>query len=412
VARHIRAQDLPAPYATPSAHNDVNVVRRPEGAELKVPPGFVVHRFASGLDRPRLMRVAPNGDVFIAESSARRIKVLRAKPGADKPDTIEVFASGLHHPFGIAFYPLGDNPQWVYVGDRNRVVRFPYRSGDLKARGKAEVVVGNIPSPGHATRDVVFSKDGSRMFVSVGSASNVGEEMPRLDRRRLEAWKDNHALGAAWGKEQDRAAVLAFDPQGHKKRLFATGIRNCVGMALNPTTGDLWCSVNERDGLGDNLVPDYVTRVREGGFYGWPWYYIGGHQDPRQKGQRADLKGKVRAPDVLIEAHSASMQMVFYQGDQFPAAYRGDAFVAQHGSWNRARRTGYKVIRVRMKNGVPTGVYEDFLTGFVLDGKRAWGRPVGVAVMRDGSLLVSEDGNGTLWRVSYSQPAATGSSGR
>jgi glucose/arabinose dehydrogenase len=244
------------------------------------------------------------------------------------------------------------------------------------------------------------------MFVSVGSDSNVGESMGRLDAKRLQAWQTQHTLGAAWGDEEKRAAVLAFDPQGKNEKVFATGIRNCVGMAVQPATGDLWCSTNERDGLGDNLVPDHITRVREGAFYGWPWYYIGAHEDPRLKGQRPDLKDKVTVPDVLIQAHSASMQLAFYDGSQFPAEYRGDAFAAEHGSWNRSHRTGYKVIRVRLKDGKPTGVYEDFITGFVVDDGHAWGRPVGVAVLHDGSLLVSEDGNGTIWRVTYRGAAA------
>jgi glucose/arabinose dehydrogenase len=406
VARYIRPDDLPAPHASASSSNSVNVVRRPNGAALKVPPGFAIEQYASGLNRPRLMRVAPNGDVFVAETSGGRIKVMRAKSGAAKPDAIEVFASGLGHPFGIAFYPSGENPQWVYVASTDQVVRIPYRSGDLKARGKPEVIVSKLPTGGHSTRDVVFSKDGTRMFVSVGSDSNVGESMGRLDAKRLQAWQTQHTLGAAWGDEEKRAAVLAFDPQGKNEKVFATGIRNCVGMAVQPATGDLWCSTNERDGLGDNLVPDHITRVREGAFYGWPWYYIGAHEDPRLKGQRPDLKDKVTVPDVLIQAHSASMQLAFYDGSQFPAEYRGDAFAAEHGSWNRSHRTGYKVIRVRLKDGKPTGVYEDFITGFVVDDGHAWGRPVGVAVLHDGSLLVSEDGNGTIWRVTYRGAAA------
>jgi hypothetical protein len=400
VVRHIRPSDLPKPYATSSASNRVSVVPRPQGAELKVPPGFAISLYASGLANPRLLRVAPNGDVFVAETGAGRIKVLRPKAGSDKPEAVEVFASGLSQPFGIAFYPA-DNPQWVYVANSGSVVRFPYRSGDLMARGRPEVVVPKLPTGGHSTRDIVFSKDGARMFVSVGSESNVGEGMGRRNRTRLETWRHGHALGAAWGGEENRAAVLVFDLQGKSQRLFATGLRNCVGMAVQPATGDLWCSTNERDSLGDDLVPDIITRVREGAFYGWPWYYIGANEDPRHKDGRPDLKDRVTVPDVLVEAHSASMQMAFYDRDQFPAAYRGDAFAAEHGSWNRSRRTGYKVIRVRLKNGAPTGEYEDFVTGFVIDDRHAWGRPVGVAVMHDGSLLVSEDGNGTIWRVTY-----------
>jgi hypothetical protein len=207
-------------------------------------------------------------------------------------------------------------------------------------------------------------------------------------------------LGSAWDAEDHRADVLVFDAEGKSERIFATGIRNCVGLAVHPKTGDLWCSTNERDGLGDDLVPDYVTRVKDGGFYGWPWYWLGNHEDPRLKGERPDLAGKVTAPDVLLQSHSASLQLTFYDGKMFPAEYRGDGFAAFHGSWNRARRTGYKVVRVLQKDGVPTGEYEDFLVGFVADGQSVWGRPVGVTVAQDGSLLVSEDGNGTIWRVS------------
>jgi hypothetical protein len=238
------------------------------------------------------------------------------------------------------------------------------------------------------------------MLVSVGSGGNAGEGMGRPPGG-LEVWSRVHPLGASWGSEIDRAAVLAFDPDGKNQKIFATGIRNCVGLAIQPQTATPWCSTNERDGLGDDLVPDYVTRVREGAFYGWPWFYLGDHQDPRHPGQRADLKGKITMPDVLLQAHSASLGLTFYNGSNFPAEYRGDAFAAEHGSWNRSKRTGYKVIRIRLKDGVPTGEYEDFVTGFVVDDSKVWGRPVGVAVAHDGALLISEDGNGTIWRVSH-----------
>jgi len=195
--------------------------------------------------------------------------------------------------------------------------------------------------------------------------------------------------------------VLAFDPEGKRLGVFATGIRNCVGLTTHPVTGDLYCSTNERDGLGDNLVPDYVTRVREGAFYGWPWFYLGANEDPRHPGQRADLKDKITLPDVLLQAHSASLGLTFYNGSQFPSEYSGDGFAAEHGSWNRSKRTGYKVIRIRLKDGVPSGEYQDFVTGFVIDDNNVWGRPVGVAVAHDGALLVSEDGNGTIWRITH-----------
>jgi glucose/arabinose dehydrogenase len=402
LSRRITPADLPPPGATPSAGNGPRVAARPRGAVPQVPPGFKAALFASGLSGPRAMRVAPNGDIFVAETWAGRIRVLRAADGADKASENAVFAAGLDGPFGLAFYPAGPDPQWLYVAMTGAVVRFPYRAGDLKARGAAQTIVARLPSGGsHSTRDIAFSNDGARMFVSVGSASNAAEGMRGRYPEGLASFEAEHGAGASWGRETDRAVVLAFDPQGHGRKTFATGIRNCVGLAVHPQTGDAWCSVNERDGLGDDLVPDYVTRVREGAFYGWPWFYVGANEDPGHRGERPDLKNKVTVPDVLIQAHSASLQLAFYTGTQFPPEYRGDAFAAEHGSWNRAKRTGYKVIRVKAKDGVPTGEYEDFVTGFVLDDNAVWGRPVGVAVAHDGSLLVSEDGNGTIWIVRY-----------
>jgi len=395
--RLIRPQDLPAPG--PSSANVSRIVPRPPGAMPQVPPGFKVELFAEGLDGPRIIRTAPNGDIFVAETRAGRIRVLRSADGAGKPGVNEAFASGLHSPFGIAFFPSGSAPQWVYVANTDSVVRFPYRSGDLKASGPAETIVAKLPVGGHSTRDIAFTPDNARMLVSVGSASNIGDGMGKPPGG-LEAWASRQPLGAAWGYETDRAAVLSFDPDGKNMRIFATGIRNCVGLAIQPGNGTPWCSTNERDGLGDDLVPDYVTRVKEGAFYGWPWFYIGNHEDPRHGDARPDLKDKITVPDVLLQAHSASLGLAFYQGGNFPPEYRGDAFAAEHGSWNRSKRTGYKVIRIRLKDGVPTGEYEDFVTGFVVNDSAVWGRPVGVTVARDGALLISEDGNGTIWRVS------------
>jgi glucose/arabinose dehydrogenase len=277
-------------------------------------------------------------------------------------------------------------------------VRFAYRNGDLAARGEPETIVPRLPTGGHYTRDVVFSPDGSTMFVSVGSGSNAGERMGKLDPAELSAWTSQHPLGASWGNETDRAAVLAFDPDGRDRRVYATGIRNCVGLAVG-SNGDVWCSTNERDSIGDDVPPDYITRVREGAFYGWPWYYIGGNEDPRHKGERLDLKDKVTVPDVLLQAHSASLGLAFYNGRQFPAEYRGNLFAAEHGSWNRSKRTGSKVVRVIMQDGKPTGEYEDFATGFVVNDASAWGRPVGVTVTPDGALYVSDDAGGTIWRI-------------
>jgi hypothetical protein len=404
VTRKIAPSDLPPAEVHLSVALPA-VVPRPAGAELKTLPGFTVTPFAK-LDAPRQVRIAPNGDIFVAESDPGRIRVLRAADGAAKPSDDQVFAEGLNHPFGIAFYPPAD-PQWVYVANTNSVVRFPYRSGDLKARGPAETIVPSLPRGGHWTRDVVFTPDGKTMFVSVGSQSNVAEEVAKKTPAEALTWQADHALGADWGAEENRADVLLLDPAGRGEHVFASGIRNCVSMAINPSTGALWCVTNERDLLGDNLPPDYVTQVKSGGFYGWPWYYIGAHEDPRRAGERPDLKDKITVPDVLIQPHSAPLGITFYEAKggpaAFPAEYRGDAFVTLHGSWNRGKRTGYKVVRVKLQNGRPTGEYEDFLTGFVADDKGVWGRPVGVAVAHDGALLVTDDGGNMLWRVAYAK---------
>lgn len=387
VRRRITAADLPKPYTTRSVDNGPRLVKRPADAWPKVPANFKVEEFATGLENPRLLRTAPNGDIFVAESRAGRVRVMRASDGASKPSANEVFASGLDRPFGIAFYPSGANPQYVYIANTGQVLRFAYRNGDLTARSKPEIIVPDIPGGGqlrgggHWTRDIAFSNDGKKMFVSVGSFSNANENGNENEERR--------------------ADILEYNPDGTGFRIYAYGIRNAVGIAVHPQTGDLWASVNERDELGDDLVPDYITRIRDGGFYGWPWFYIGSNQDPQHPGKHPELRDKVIVPDVLLQAHSASLQMTFYTGSQFPKEYTNDAFAAEHGSWNRARRTGYKVIRVPLKNGATTGEYEDFMTGFVTPDGNVWGRPVGVTVAKDGALLVTDDGANTIWRISY-----------
>ncbi len=386
VRRKLTIADLAIPYDTPSANNHPRIVRRPDGAWPKAPEGFAVTQFADGLIEPRVIVRAPNNDLFVAESRAGRLRVLRDGDGDGKPELIEIFATRLERPFGIAFFPPGPEPQFVYVGNTGSVVRFPYHNGEIKARGEAEMIVANIPTGreqvgggGHWTRDLQFSADGKTLFVSVGSRSNVDDD----------------------AAEKRRAMILAFDPDGKNERTFASGIRNPVGLTIHPRTGQLWTSANERDGLGDNLVPDYITHVEEGGFYGWPWYYLGTHEDPRHKGKHPELKAKAIVPDVLVQSHSASLDLVFYDGKQFPEEYQLDAFAAEHGSWNRARRTGYKLIRIPMKDGKATGEYEDFLVGFVTPEGNVWGRPVGVAVAGDGALLVTDDGSGSIWRVTY-----------
>lgn len=387
--RKITVQDLPAPYFTESASNGPQVVARPRDAWPKAPAGFSVQQYATGLDNPRLIRTAPNDDFFLAESSSGKIRVFRGITVDGKPEQAGVFATGLHEPYGIAFYPPGDNPQWVYVGNTDSVVRFPYQNGDLKASGRAQHVVDLPHSGGHWTRDVRFTNDGKKMFVAVGSGSNVDDPDTTPN-------------------EKNRADILQFNPDGSGMRVYAYGIRNAGGgLAINPKTGELWCSVNERDGLGDNLVPDYITHVEEGGFYGWPWWYMGSHQDPRHAGKHPELRDKAIVPDVLLQPHSASLELTFYEGKQFPAEYQGDIFASEHGSWNRSVRAGYEVIRAPLhQTGRASGEYEDFVTGFVVDNGHVWGRPVGITMAHDGSLLVSDDGSNSIWRISYTGSAS------
>jgi glucose/arabinose dehydrogenase len=431
--RHkITVADLPQPKPDEAVNNTAHLVPRPEGAWPTAPAGFKVTLYAGGdgtpnqrsdnmesmvrtpgtFLMPRLIRSAPNGDLFLADSGAGILFVLRGIGPDGKATTIEKFATGLDHPFGIAFYPAV-NPKFVYVGNATTIQRFPYKSGDLKATGPAETIVPDIPGyaqltgGGHWTRDVIFSEDGRHMLVSVGSASNVDDP-------------DAHP------KEFHRADVLEYTPEGKFVEVYAHGIRNCVGEAINPVTGSLWCSTNERDNLGNHLVPDYVTSVPEGSFFGWPWYYMGAHQDPRlpqpcangtgpnlqaaalnsdqaKDCKRVDLSAKVRTPDVLVQPHMASLEMTFYPASKasFPSSFAGGAFAAEHGSWNRAQRAGYNVIYMPMVDGKATGEYDDFLDGFVMKDGTVWGRPVGVTVGNDGSLFVTDDGSRSVWRVTY-----------
>jgi len=434
VRHKITIADMPAPNPAEAVNNTAHIIERPKDAWPIAPAGFKVTLYAGGdatpmqradakqvmrlsggtFTEPRLLRTAPNGDLFVADSGAGKIIVLRGVNADGKAAQIETFASGLDHPFGIAFYPLGPNPQWVYVGNATTMQRLPYHSGDLHATGPAQTIVPDVPGyaqltgGGHWTRDVAFSLDGTKLFLSVGSGSNVDDA-------------DTHP------REFHRADVLEYTPEGKFVKVYATGIRNCVGEAVNPTTGELWCSTNERDNLGNHLVPDYVTSVPEGSFFGWPWYYMGGHRDPRLEDpcangtgpnpqltaplneaqakdcKREDMSKKVRTPDVLVQPHMASLQMTFYpvKKSEFPASFEGDAFAAEHGSWNRANRAGYEVILIPMKNGHATGEYDDFLTGFVTADGQVWGRPVGVTIGNDGSMYVTDDGSRSVWRVQY-----------
>lgn len=364
----IRADQLPAPYETQSAGNPPSVRSRPPNAALHLPPGFRAAVWTTDVEDPRNMVYAPNGDLYVAETGAGRITVFRG----GSPASRSVFASGLDGPFGLAFHG-----NYLYVGEEGALVRFPLAApagGSRKAEHLAD-----LPSGGHSTRNVTFNRAGSKLYVSIGSSSNVSPEEPM------------------------RAAIIEYNPDGSGRRVFASGLRNPVGLAWEPSTGALWTAVNERDGLGDDLPPDYATEVRDGAFYGWPYAYIGQHEDPRRKGERPDLVAKATVPSLLIEAHGAALGIAFYNGTMFPAAYRGGAFVALHGSWNRSTRSGYKVIFIPFRGGKPAGGYDDFMAGWAPDpsSRNVWGRPVGLLVMKDGSLLVSDDGGNVIWRVTY-----------
>ncbi len=339
VRRLIRPSDLPAAAMTgsdpeASIAKPAKVVPPPQGATPKVPQGFAVQVFASGFKQPRRLQVAPNGDIFLSESGAGRVLVFPAGAGGG-PAKPEVFAEGLDRPYGIAFVPPAD-PQYVYVAAADRVVRYPYRSGARKAAGPAEVIVGDLPTKRHWTKDLVVSRDGKQLFLAVGSASNMGVNgMPEMTPEQIRQHEKIHGRGAAWGEEANRAVVRAFDPEGKTIRNYATGLRNCSGLAMQPGTDNVWCVINERDHLGPQMVPDFMVRLQDGAFYGWPWYTIGANEDPALKGERPDLKGEARVPEVLIQAHSSALSVAFYDSGAFPSGYRGDAFVALHGSHSR-----------------------------------------------------------------------------
>jgi glucose/arabinose dehydrogenase len=371
----ISPASLAKPYATPATDNDSKATARPSGTLPKAPDGFSVSVFADGLPHARWMTVAPNGDVFLAQPDAGKVVVLRPSPDGSHAARVSVFASGFNRPHGLALHDGA-----LYVADVKSLWRLRYSVGALAASGKRVHVADTTPAlgPGHFTRDIVFDSKGT-LYLAIGSRNNVSEE------------------------PQPYASVQIVNANGSLST-FASGLRNPVGIAFNPGTDDLYVTVNERDGLGDDLPPDYLTRVQKGDFFGWPYAYIGHHADPDYGKKRPDLVAKTKAPDVLFHAHSAPLGLVFYDGNQFPAEYKGNAFVSLHGSWNDAHPTGYKVVRVRFSNGRPENAYENFLTGF-WDGTsspaRVWGRPVGLVVARDGSLLVADDVGGTIWRVVY-----------
>ncbi len=369
-----------APFHTESARRSSRVVPQPEGAKLTVPKGFKVSVYAEGdFVYPRWMALAPNGDVFVADSRANRIVVLRDTNKDGKADQRWVWSTKLSQPFGMAFHK-----DWFYVANTDSVVRFNYKSGQTEAVGEPERIV-ELTAGGynqHWTRNILFSPDGKKMYVSIGSATNVDVE---ADPRR--------------------AAISVYDPDGKNHKIFAGGLRNPIGLAWNPKTGELWTAVNERDGLGDDLVPDYATSVKEGGFYGWPYSYIGQNEDPRRKGESPELVKKSIVPDVLFTSHVASLGIQFNNGKMFPKEYQGDAFVAMHGSWNRAKLSGYKVVRIKFDNKgkLEANAFEDFVSGWLPDenSNEVWGRPVGLLFLADGSMLITDDGAMKIWRVSY-----------
>jgi glucose/arabinose dehydrogenase len=374
---HGNKPQLPPPFASKSAGNGPSETKPPEGFLPTVPAGFHVNIFAKDLKRPRFMAVAPNGDIFLAETGASEITVLRDPQNTGGAQQSEVFAGKLNRPFGIAFHD-----DYVYVGNTGEVVRYRYDKKTSKRLGEAEHILDLPPGGGHFTRTVAFSSDGTKLYVSVGSSSNIDIE------------KDNR-----------RAAILVADPDGKNPRLFATGLRNAVGLAVNPSSGEVWAAVNERDELGNDLPPDYLTSVTDGEFFGWPYSYIGSNVDPRVKPQQPDLVAKAAIPDVLLGAHVAPLQFAFYTGKEFPESYHGGIFLAEHGSWNRTPRAGYQVAFIGFKDGKAAVDPVPFLTGLVPDplGKNVNGRPVGVAMAQDGALLVSDDGAGVIYRITYKQ---------
>jgi glucose/arabinose dehydrogenase len=366
---------LPEPFATPSVSNSARIVAQPANTQLKVPAGFSVSLYADNLEGPRTMLYAPNGDLFVAQSRAASVIVLRDTNNDGIPDMRIVYAKGLQGVFGMAFHD-----GYLYLGRTDSVVRYKYKDGDTQAQGTPEKIV-DLPHGGHNTRNIMFSRDGKKMYVAVGSASNKSD-----------------------GEDPRRAAVNEYNADGTGQRVYASGLRNPVALTLQPGTDTLWVSVNERDTLGDDLVPDYITSIKDNGFYGWPYSYIGSNYDPEHKGKRPDLVQRAIVPDVLLPAHSAAVGLAFYTGTQFPQHYRNGAFVGLHGSWNRSKLSGYRVAFVPFQNGKPSGPPEDFLTGWILnDGTpgTTWGRPVSPFVAKDGSLLVSDDGSNKIWRVRY-----------
>jgi glucose/arabinose dehydrogenase len=361
-------QELPEPYATESAVNPPRIIARPDGAELSVPPGFKVTEYLAGFDVPRFMLLGPGNEIILSDMGSGIIYVIHEK----KSKTI---LENLDRPYGLALYK-----DWLYVAEASSVKRYRYDSNSMTVSTGEEIIPLHQHGDGHVTRTILFDEQNDKLYLSVGSRSNIDAGEPPI-----------------------RAAISRYNPDGSGHELFASGIRNAVGLRWYPGSRDLWATSHERDGLGDDLVPDYLTRIRQGGFYGWPYAYIGPHEDPRHKGKAPELVAATLYPDVLLGSHVGSLDFLFYTGDQFPEKYRNGAFVALHGSWNRARRTGYKIVFVPFRDGKPQSGPRDFLTGWMLgeDKQEVWGRPVGLLQMPDGSLLVSDDGAGILWQITY-----------
>jgi glucose/arabinose dehydrogenase len=373
---HGKKPVLPAPFETKSAGNGPGKEAPPEGFMPTVPAGFRISVFASGFKTPRLLTVAPNGDIFLAETGANQVVILRDPKSTGMAQEREVFAAGLKRPFGIAFHD-----DYVYIGSSNHVSRFHYDAKTSKRTGEEEKLF-DVPDGGHNTRNLAFTPDGKHLLIAVGSEGNIETDDPPV-----------------------RAAVSIADPDGKNLRQFATGLRNPVGLAIEPKTGAVWTCVNERDELGDNLPADYFTSLKDGGFYGWPYSYLGSNVDPRVKPQKSELVARAIIPDVLLGSHVAPLQFAFYTGKQFPQSYWGGAFLAEHGSWNRATRVGYQVAFIGFKSGQAEVDPVPFMTGLVPDpnSKNVNGRPVGVAVAPDGSLLVSDDGANVIYRISVAK---------
>lgn len=370
---HIKPGDLPPPGS--GVANQPQVVPRPAGAELTLPPGFVIDVYAEGgFKTLRWAMEGPGGEVFVTDTTANTITVLQDADKDGKAERRALFAQDLNRPMGMAI-----QDGWFYVGNTDAILRWPYKPGQTSLSGTPEKIA-MVPGGGnHWTRTLTFSPDGRKLYVTVGSESNVDVE------------------------PEPRATILEMNPDGSGRRVFAAGVRNAVGLTFRPGTSELWAAVQERDMLGDDLVPDYVSRITDGGFYGWPFAYIGKNEDPRRKGERPELVAKTLVPDVLLQSHSAPLGLAFYTGTAFPEAYRGDAYIALHGSWNRQLRTGYKIVRIPIRDGKPTGGYEDFVVGWSLgdDKPAVWGRPVAVLPLSDGSMLITDDAANLIWRVTY-----------